>query len=87
MLWWLDRMIRSPRPLKEKITFFWHDHFATTDQDTPMMLAQNRTLRRHVLGDFPVLLREVTTDPAMLLHLSLANSDPQGRRTRTSRAS
>ena len=76
-LWWLDRMVRSPRPLQEKLTLFWHDHFATTDQDTPLMLAQNRTLRRHALGSFPVLLREVTRDPAMLLHLSLANSDPE----------
>ena len=75
-LWWLHRMVGSPRPFQEKLTLFWHDHFATTDQDTPMMLAQNRTLRRHALGSFPVLLREVTTDPAMLLHLSLANSDP-----------
>ncbi len=77
VLWWLDRMVRSPRPLQEKMTLFWHDHFATTDQDTPMMLAQNRTLRRHALGPFPVLLREVTKDPAMLLHLSLADSDPE----------
>ncbi len=77
VLWWLDRMVRSPRPLKEKMTFFWHDHFATSDQDTPMMLAQNRTFRRNALGSFPDLLRAVTTDPAMLLHLSLANSDPE----------
>ena len=74
-LWWLHRMVGSPRPLQEKLTLFWHDHFATTDQDTPMMLAQNRRCAA-TLGSFPVLLREVTTDPAMLLHLSLANSDP-----------
>ena len=77
VLWWLDRMIRSPRPLQEKLTLFWHDHFATTDQDTPLMLAQNRTLRRHALGRFPALLQDITRDPAMLLHLSLANSDPE----------
>ena len=71
-------MVRSPRPLQEKLTLFWHDHFATTDQDTPMMLAQNRTLRRHALGSFPMLLREVTTDPAMLLFLSLAELDRRG---------
>lgn len=76
-LWWLDRMVRSPRPLQEKMTLFWHDHFATTDQDTPLMLAQNRMLRRHALGRFPELLRDVTRDPAMLLHLSLADSDPE----------
>ena len=77
VLWWLDRMVRSPRPLQEKLTLFWHDHFATTDQDTPLMLAQNRTLRRRALGSFPELLRDITRDPAMLLHLSLADSDPE----------
>ena len=35
VLWWLDRMVRSQRPLVEKLTLFWHDHFATSDQDTP----------------------------------------------------
>ena len=77
VLWWLDRMVRSPRPLQEKLTLFWHDHFATTEQDTPLMLAQNRTLRRHALGRFPDLLGAVTRDPAMLLFLSLANSDKE----------
>ena len=46
VLWWLDRMVRSQRPLQEKLTLFWHDHFATRDQDTPLMLAQNRMLRQ-----------------------------------------
>ena len=27
--WWLQRMIESPRPLEEKMTLFWHGHFAT----------------------------------------------------------
>lgn len=74
-LWWLDRMVRSQRPLVEKMTLFWHDHFATNDQDSPLMLAQNRTFRRHALGDFPKLLRAVTLDPAMQLFLSLPDSD------------
>lgn len=74
VLWWLDRMIRGNRPLVEKMTLFWHDHFATADQDTPLMLAQNRLLRRHALGAFRPLLREVTRDPAMQLWLSLADS-------------
>ena len=77
VLWWLDRMIRSRRPLQEKLTLFWHDHFATTEQDTPLMLAQNHTLRRHGLGSFPALLQAVTKDPAMLLFLSLADSDKE----------
>jgi uncharacterized protein (DUF1800 family) len=75
VLWWLDRMMRSPHPLQEKLTLFWHDHFATSDQDTPLMLAQNRTLRRHALDRFPSLLEAVTRDTAMLLFLSLADSN------------
>ena len=77
VLWWLDRMIRSRHPLQEKLTLFWHDHFATSEQDTPLMLAQNEKLRRHALGSFPALLKAVTSDPAMLLFLSLADSDKE----------
>ena len=73
-LWWIDRMVRSNRPLVEKMTLFWHDHFATSEQDTPLMLAQNRLLRSHALGSFRALLRGVTRDPAMQLFLSLADS-------------
>ncbi|MDX6666451.1 MAG: hypothetical protein QOG68_2657 [Solirubrobacteraceae bacterium] len=74
-LWWIDRMIRSPRPLVEKLTLFWHDHFATADQDTPLMLAQNRMLRRYGLGRFRALLGHVARDPAMQLFLSLTDND------------
>ena len=74
VLWWLDRMVRTTYPLQEKLTLFWHDHFATSDQDTPLMLAQNRMLRAHALGSFRELLGAVTGDPAMQLFLSLAGS-------------
>ena len=74
VLWWLDRMVRSQRPLVEKMTLFWHDHFATSGQETPLMLRQNHTFRRHALGSFRKLLRADTADPAMQLFLSLADS-------------
>ena len=73
-LWWLDRMVRSNRPLEEKMTLFWHDHFATRLQPTPMMLAQNRTLRARGLGSFSRLLRDMTYDPALADFLSLTNN-------------
>ena len=73
-LWWLDRMVRSQRPLVEKMTLFWHDHFATRDQETPLMLAQNRKLRKHALGNFKTLTTEITKDQAMGLFLSLFES-------------
>src|SRR3954469_24416249 len=74
VLWWLDRMVRTQRPLEEKMTLLWHDHFATAGQDTPLMLAQNRLLRSRALGPFPHLLDGVMRDPAMQLFLSLADS-------------
>jgi uncharacterized protein (DUF1800 family) len=74
ILWWLDRMVRSTWPLQEKLTLFWHDHFATRDQDTPLMLRQNRMLRQYGMGSYRRLLRQVTRDPAMQLFLSLADS-------------
>lgn len=74
-LWWLDRMVRSQRPLVERMTLLWHDHFATAGQDTPLMLDQNRMLRRGALGSFPDLLLGVTRDPAMQAFLSLVDSD------------
>jgi uncharacterized protein (DUF1800 family) len=73
-LWWLDRMVRSERPLVEKMTLFWHDHWATRDQETPLMLSQNRKLRKHALGNFKSMARAMTTDPAMALFLSLVDS-------------
>jgi uncharacterized protein (DUF1800 family) len=77
VLWWLDRMVRSQRPLVEKMTLFWHDHFATSDQDTPLMLGQNWTFRRNAMGSFRKLLGLVTLDPAMQLFLSIADSDKE----------
>ncbi len=28
--WWLEQMAFSPDPLTERMTWFWHDHFATS---------------------------------------------------------
>ena len=47
-LWWANRMIASRRPLEEKLTLFWHGHFATGEnkvRDYRMMLRQNEMFR------------------------------------------
>ena len=75
VLWWLDQMVRTQRPLVEKLTLFWHDHFATREERA-LMLRQNKMLRQRCLGRFPPLLTAVTLDPAMQLFLTLADSDP-----------
>src|SRR4249919_4077831 len=72
-LWWLDRMVRTRRPLVERMTLVWHDWFATANSGVgsqKLMLAQNRLLRRNALGRFDHLLVQITANPAMLVWLS-----------------
>ena len=71
-LWWLDRMVRTSRPLVERMTLNWHDWFATSEASVKprLMLRQNQLLRKHALGSFETLLLEITRDPAMLVWLS-----------------
>jgi uncharacterized protein (DUF1800 family) len=72
-LWWLDRMVRTSRPLVERMTLVWHDWFATSNDGVgsqKLMLNQNKLFRRRSLGSFEELVLEVTRDPAMLLWLS-----------------
>jgi uncharacterized protein (DUF1800 family) len=72
-LWWLDRMVRTSRPLVERMALVWHDWFATSNQGVDsqrLMLNQNQLFREHGLGSFHDLLLDVTKDPAMLLWLN-----------------
>ena len=71
-LWWANRMVTTPRPLEENMTFFWHGHFATSEvktRDYRMMLVQNRMLRALASGNFRDLLLGIMRDPAMLVYL------------------
>ena len=71
-LWWAERMLVTRRPLQEKLTLFWHGHFATGNtkvRDTRMMLRQNEMLRANAAGSFRDLLAGILTDPAMLVYL------------------
>lgn len=71
--WWLTGLIESPRPLEEKMTLFWHGHFATsyrTIEDSYHMFLQNRMFRANALGSFSSLLRAIIRDPAMLAYLN-----------------
>lgn len=76
--WWLDRMQRTPNPLREKMTLFWHGHFATGFQkvnDAFLMWQQNELFREHALGNFGGLVKAVSRDPAMMIYLDLHNSN------------
>ncbi len=69
--WWFTRMAYTRRPFEEKMTLFWHNHFATSSSKTGDLFIynQNLTLRSHALGQFDNLLLRVAQDPAMLLWL------------------
>ncbi|HEX8089241.1 MAG TPA: DUF1800 domain-containing protein [Blastocatellia bacterium] len=69
--WWFTRLVLTRRPFEEKMTLFWHNHFATSSskvQDA-LMYNQNLTLRQYALDRFDTLLLKVAQDPAMLVWL------------------
>src|SRR5437879_2999511 len=68
---WLKRMLKKP-PLQEKMTLFWHGHFANSIDkvdDSKLMNVQNGLFRLFATGNFKALVRAVTKDPAMLVFL------------------
>jgi uncharacterized protein (DUF1800 family) len=70
--WWVFRMVHSSRQLEEKMTLFWHQHFATANYKVNRprwMWQQIETFRQHGLGNFRSLLLEVMRDPAMMVWL------------------
>ena len=70
-------MLTTPAQLLEKLTLFWHGHFATSAEkveDAQLVFAQNNLLRTYALGDFQALLLEISRDPAMLVYLDSATN-------------
>ncbi len=70
--WWLRRMIQTPHPLLEKMTLFWHGHFATSNskvKSAQLMAQHMNLLRRHALGDIREFIKALVLDPALLLWL------------------
>jgi len=69
---WFMRMIAADNPLREKLTLFWHGHFATSNakvNNLDLMIDMIGRLRAGALGPFPVLLAAMTRDPAMIIWL------------------
>lgn len=67
--WWIRRMLTTSQPLVEKMTLFWHGHFATAARDVKnarQIFNQNQQFRRHALGNFRQLLHAMCRDPALL---------------------
>ncbi len=67
-LWWLDRMVLADDVLNERMTWFWHGHWATSigkvEYALPMFM-QNKTLRDNALGNFTQQARFMIMDGAL----------------------
>ncbi|MEY3201423.1 MAG: hypothetical protein RIR70_973 [Pseudomonadota bacterium] len=75
--WWVDEMFVTDSPLTERMTLFWHNHFASSTQKVhspTLMYRQNALFRREALGSFARLLHAVSKDPAMVVYLDAASS-------------
>ena len=67
-LWWLDMMAMSDHGLTERMTWFWHGHWATSIQKLNYalpMYKQNQTLRTHALGSFNTMTKAMLNDGAL----------------------
>jgi hypothetical protein len=76
--WWLDRMIRTDQPLVERMTYIWHDWFATSNAQVDsqqLMLDQNELFRSMAFASFQELFLAVTANPAMLVFLDGIDND------------
>lgn len=70
--WWLRRLIESPFPLLEKLTLFWHDHFAigaAKTGDLALFQTHVRMVRACALGNVRALMASLMDDPAMYVAL------------------
>jgi uncharacterized protein (DUF1800 family) len=73
-MYWVYRMVHSGAPLIEKMTLFWHGHFATANykvKDVSLMVQQNELMRKHALGNFKELVLAIGQDPAMMIWLDV----------------
>ena len=69
-------MATTTTPLQEKLTLFWHGHFATANDkvdDPRLMYLQNALFRSMAAGNFRDLVQQMSLQPAMLIWL---DNDP-----------
>ena len=69
-LTWLSEMINSEAQLREKMSLFWHGHFACRVVNIYFQQQLLNVIRENALDNFGDLLREVSKSPAMLSFLN-----------------
>lgn len=71
--WWIGCILQQDRSIREKMTLFWHNHFAVETVDVGqanLLYKYVNLLRTQSLGNFKQLVRAITLDPAMLYYLN-----------------
>ncbi|MDY8134220.1 DUF1800 domain-containing protein [Aquimarina sp. 2201CG5-10] len=67
---WLQQLTQTEQVLREKMTLFFHNHFAVRLRVPRASLHLNNVIRKHALGYFGEMLMEVSKSPAMLIFLN-----------------
>ncbi|HEY2648341.1 MAG TPA: DUF1800 domain-containing protein, partial [Puia sp.] len=67
---WLDEMTTSDAQLLEKMSLFWHGHFATRTANILYDQALLKVIRENALGNFRVLLMNVSKSASMIQFLN-----------------
>jgi uncharacterized protein (DUF1800 family) len=70
--WWLDKMMVSEFPLREKMVCFWHNHFVSTVQKVKVnywIYQHNQILRENAFGNFKELTKKILKTNAMVRYL------------------
>lgn len=67
---WLETFINSEAQLREKMSLFWHGHFACRVNNSYFQQELLQVIRENSLGNFKDLLMLVSKSPAMLQFLN-----------------
>jgi len=67
---WLEEMINSEAQLREKMSLFWHGHFACRVINSYFQQELLQIIRENALGNFKELLVAVSKSPSMLQFLN-----------------
>ncbi len=70
---WIGNQINQSLNIREKMTLFWHNHFATEASIYAygyFAYEHTKLLRENYLGDFKELVKKITLDKAMLRYLN-----------------
>ena len=80
-LWWLDQMVDQDFPFVERMTWFWHGHWATSYSkiNEPLVMFDHiARLRKNAVGDFSLMCEEMVLDGGLIYwldgQLNTANS-------------